>query len=87
MLEEERLPEPLSDIDFGIDDPRVLGFMILSLHVDSIGNVSSVDVIYADIPQEQQEKIVRGFSSALFKPGMKGGVPVAKTILIRVDIE
>lgn len=83
----DREPEPVSDIEFSFDAPSVVGFMILRLQVDSQGDVVDSQVVYTNLPDVVRDAVVRGFVSARFRPGMKGGRPVDASLLLRVDVQ
>ncbi|MDP3540569.1 MAG: hypothetical protein Q8S26_17875 [Azonexus sp.] len=84
---QDQLPEPLSDIDLSVDDPRIAGFMILYLQIDRSGTVVASEVMYSNLPSDVRDKVVLGFSSMRFKPGRKGGEPDDASVLLRIDVD
>jgi len=83
----DREPEPVSDIEFSLDAPSVVGFMILRLLVDCQGDVVDSQVVYTNLPDVVRDAVVGGFVSARFRPGSKGGKPVDASVLLRVDVQ
>lgn len=75
------------DIDFEVNDPRVVGFMILRLDVGVLGEVAASQVVYSDLPEAVQAEIVRGFASAAFVPARVRGEVVPATVLLKVVVE
>ena len=83
----DTVPELESDVSSDIDDARVLGFMILALEIDDHGVPSSANVIYSELPPEATDLLVKRFTAAKFRPAVKSGLPIAASILIRIDVE
>ena len=83
----EKEPELLSEIDTEIDDPRVWGFMILRLQIDESGGVAESEVIYAELPQDIADLLMKRFATARFKPAVRNGRVAEASILLRIDID
>ena len=83
----DKEPELVSEVDPEIADPRVRGFMILHLQIDSAGRVDASEVIYSELPQAATDLLVQRFVSASFKPAVRNGQIAESSILLRIDIE
>lgn len=83
----DKEPELASEIDSGIDDPRVRGFMILHLQIDEAGAVGMADVVYSELPSSVADLLAKRFALASFKPAVRNGKVVEASILLRIDID